>query len=271
MRRRLAALLLTLALLFGLGACSDGSDGSDDDGRPPTEALSAAATATQDAGTAGVEFEQVSDVQGQQLTTTSEGVVDFESGDSEATVSVQLPGQEAQEVDLITKGSVAYMEAGALPDVPANAKWLSIDLEKSGQELGVNIEALRQNGASQLAYLTQTSNVEEVGTESVRDVETTHYSFTTNLADLAANGPEELRASYQSVMDLTGLETIPSEVWVDDDDLVRRLSFEVEIEQGGQQIAQTTTIEYFDYGVEVDVQAPPPNEVVDFSELSGAP
>ncbi|HEV2906154.1 MAG TPA: hypothetical protein VGZ50_02405, partial [Actinomycetota bacterium] len=220
---------------------------------------------------AGVEFEQVSDLQGQQLTSTSEGVVDFESGDSEATVSIELPGQEGQEVGLITKGTIAYMEAGALPGVPANAKWLSIDLEEAGQELGFDIEALRQNGASQLAYLTQTSDAEEVGTESVRDVDTTHYTFTTDLADLAANGPEELRASYKSVMDLTGLETIPTEVWVDGDDLVRRLSFEVEIEQSGQQIAQTTTIEYFDFGVEVDVQAPPPNEVVDFSELSGAP
>ena len=269
MKRRTT--LLPLVLLLGLGACSDGSNGSVGGDQAATEVLSAAATATQDAGTAGVEFQQVSEVQGQQLTSSSDGVVDFETGDSEATVSVELPGQPAQEVDLLTKGSVAYMEAGALPGAPANAKWLSIDLAQAGQELGFDVEALRQNGASQLAYLTETSDAEEVGTESVRDVDTTHYRFTTDLAELAANGPEELRASYKSVMDLTGLETIPTDVWVDGDDLVRRLSFEVEIEQGGQQIAQATTIEYFDFGVEVDVQAPPSKEVVDISELSGAP
>ena len=269
--KRLTTLLFPLVLLLGLGACSDGSSGSDDGDQAATEVLSAAATATQDAGTAGVEFQQVSDVQGQQLTSSSDGVVDFETGDSEATVSVELPGQPVQEVDLLTKGSIAYMEAGALPGAPANAKWLSIDLAQAGQELGFDVEALRQNGASQLAYLTETSDAEEVGTESVRDVDTTHYRFTTDLAELAANGPEELRGSYKSVMDLTGLETIPTDVWVDGDDLVRRLSFEVEIEQGGQQIAQATTIEYFDFGVEVDVQAPPSKEVVDISELSGAP
>ena len=269
--KRLTTLLLPIVLLLAPAACGEGSDGSDGGGRAASEELSAAATATQEAGTAGVEFEQVSDVQGQQLTSSSIGVVDFQSGDSEATVSVSLPGQPAQEVDLLTKGSVAYMEAGALPGLPSNARWLRIDLAKAGEQLGFDIEALRQNGASQLAYLTESSDAEEVGTESVRDVDTTHYRFTTNLADLAANGPEELRSSYKSVMDLTGLKTIPTEVWVDGDDLVRRLSFEVEIEQGGQQIAQATTIEYFDFGTEVDVQGPPSKEVVDISELSGAP
>ncbi len=40
---------------------------------------------------------------------------------------------------------------------------------------GINIEAFRQNGAGQLAYLSETADIEEVGTETVRDAETTHY------------------------------------------------------------------------------------------------
>lgn len=239
--------------------------------RSPSETLSAAASATQDAGTTRISTEQISDIAGQQLTSTSEGVVDLSSGDSEATLSIELPGQPPQEVDVIATSDVAYLGAEGLPGAPPDAEWLSIDLQATGEQLGLDIEALRQNGASQLSYLTQSSDIEEVGTETVRDVDTTHYRFTTDLADLAESGPEELRSSYQSLIDLTGLETIPTEVWIDDDDLVRRLQLEVEIDQGGQQVNQTTTVEYFDFGVEVDVEAPPEEDVVDISELTGSP
>ncbi len=63
--KRLTTLLLPAILVLALAACGDGPDGG---GPAATEELSAAATATQEAGTAGVEFEQVSEVQGQPLT-----------------------------------------------------------------------------------------------------------------------------------------------------------------------------------------------------------
>ena len=273
-RRRF--LVVAAGLLLTLGACGgdDPNGGADDggsssDGGSPEEVISAAATATQEAGSARIASEQVTSVQGQELTTTLEGSVDLASGDSDSTLELSLPGQEPQSSQLITKDSIAYIEAGALPGAPTNTEWISIDFAAVGAQMGVNLEAFRQNGAGQLAYLSEVTDVDEVGTETVRDAETTHYRFVTDLAALAENGPEELRPSYEQLIQMTGTEEIPTQVWIDGDDLVRRIVTDFEIEQQGQQITQQSTIEYFDFGVEVDVQSPPESDTVDITELGG--
>lgn len=267
---------MAAGLLLVLGACS-GDDpsggasngGSSSDGGSPEEVISAAASATEEAGTARIESEQITSAQGQELTTTLEGTVDLASGDSDSTLELSLPGQETQSSQLITKDSIAYIESGAFPGAPTDAEWISIDFEAVGDQMGINLEAFRQNGAGQLAYLSEVADIEEVGTETVRDAETTHYRFVTDLTALAENGPEELRSSYEQLMQITGTEEIPTQVWIDGDNLVRRIVTDFEIEQQGQQISQQSTIEYYEFGIEVDVQPPPESDTVDITELGG--
>jgi hypothetical protein len=274
--KRRSVPVIVAGLLLVLGACGgdDPNGGATDGGSSsnsgsPEEVVVAAATATQEAGSARIASEQVTTVQGQELTTTLEGTVDLASGDSDSTLELSLPGQETQSSQLITKDSIAYIESGAFPGAPTKSQWISIDFEAVGAQMGINLEAFRQNGAGQLAYLSEVTDIEELGTETVRDAETTHYRFVTDLAALAENGPEELRPSYEQLMQITGAEEIPTEVWIDEDDLVRRILTDFEIEQQGQKVMQQSTIEYFDFGVEVDVQPPPEKDTVDITELGG--
>ncbi len=274
--KRRKVFVLAAALLLVLGACSgDDSNGgaadgeSSSDGGSPEEIISAAASATEEAGSARIASEQVTSVQGQELTTTLEGDVDLASGDSDSTLELSLPGQPTQSSQLITKDSIAYIESSAFPGAPTNTEWISIDFAAVSAQMGINLEAFRQNGAGQLAYLSEVTEVEEVGTETVRDAETTHYRFVTDLAALAESGPEALRPSYEQLIELTGAEEIPTQVWIDADDLVRRIVTDFEIDQQGQQVTQQSTIEYFDFGVEVDVQSPPESDTVDITELGG--
>lgn len=262
--KRYARFVFLLVLLVP-AACGDGDAGSGD--RPAGEVLAAAASATQEAGTARIASDQVAEVQGQSLTTTVEGVTDLNSGDSESTIELSVPGRPAQAAQFITAGSVAYIETAAFPGAPPDVEWISIDFAQLGDEIGVNIEAFRQNGAGQLGYLSEVGDVEEIGPETVRDAETTHYRFTTDLEALAADGPEELRSSYRQLIELTGAQEIPTEVWIDEDDRVRRISTDLEIEQQGQQLSQRSTIEYYEFGVEVDAQAPPAKDTVSITEL----
>jgi hypothetical protein len=267
--KRSKVMAVLLGLLLTLAACGgDDADNADDD-RSPGEALADAIAATQDAGTARIASDQVTSAAGQEITTSLEGTTDLASGDSEATLELSLPGQEAQSAELITEGSIAYIEAAAFPGAPTDAGWISIDFQEMGEQMGINLEAFRQNGAGQLAYLSEVADVEEVGSETVRDAETTHYRFDTNLAALAESGPEELRASYEQLIQITGAEEIPTQVWIDEDDRVRRIVTELQMEQQGQEITQESTIEYYEFGVEVDVQPPPEDDTVDLSELGG--
>jgi hypothetical protein len=272
--KRHAALALAAALLVVLGACggddsNGGATGEEASGDPPEEVLAAAASATQEAGTARITSEQVTSAQGQEFTTTLDGVTDLETGDSESTLELSLPGQETQPSQLITDGSTAYIEAGAFPGAPTEARWISIDFQEVGAQMGINLEAFRQNGTGQLAYLSEVADVEEVGAETVGDAETTHYRFTTDLAALAESGPEELRSSFDQLIQITGVKEIPTQVWIDEDDRVRQIVTNIEMEQQGQQISQQSTIEYSEFGVEVDVQPPPKNDTVDITELGG--
>jgi hypothetical protein len=267
--KRHRILALATGLLLVLAACGgDGSDGdASSDERPPAEVLAAAGTATEESGTARIASDQVTSAQSQEFTTTVEGIVDLESGDSESTLELVLPGQEPQSAQLITDGATGYIEASAFPGAPTDAQWISIDFESVGAQMGINVEAFRQNGAGQLAYLSEVAEVEEMGTETVRDVETTHYRFTADIAALAESGPEELRSSYEQLVEITGAEEVPTEVWIDGDDRVRRIVTEVEIEQQGQQFTQQSTVEYYEFGVELDVQPPPEEDTVDITEL----
>ena len=66
---------------------------------------------------------------------------------------------------------------------------------------------------------------------------------------------------------------IPIDVWVDGDDLVRRMTLDYTAKVAGsgwttKTRASTVTMEFYDYGAEVDVQPPPADEVTNLAELT---
>jgi hypothetical protein len=56
-------------------------------------------------------------------------------------------------------------------------------------------------------------------------------------------------------------KTLPVEIWIDDVGRARRFVLELD--------EVPATIDFYDFGVEVDVQAPPQDEVLDDDELLG--
>jgi len=67
----------------------------------------------------------------------------------------------------------------------------------------------------------------------------------------------------------SGLTTIPVEVWLDADGLVRKLSFEFSAAQpgGSEQSDVSITFELWDYGEDVAIELPAASEVVDASAV----
>jgi len=120
-----------------------------------------------------------------------------------------------------------------------------------------------------LDYLRETSGEpERVGKEDVRGVSTTRYHSTIDARTsarkmLVAEGWKE-RNIERYLENVEGTTEI--DVWVDSDGLVRRVvTAESSQAAAGEGAAAEwlTTTEYFDFGLEVQIQPPPAAEVVD--------
>ena len=144
--------------------------------------------------------------------------------------------------ELVLDGSVLYARLPMLG-------WVSADLERVGKLLGDGLGELtglvEDGPTGVLEQLRAVGDVEELGREQVRGVETTRYRALLR----PPGGTEE--------------DALPVEVWIDDDGLVRRLRVTY-----GQRAA-SVTVELFDFGADVDVEPPPADQVTDLDELFG--
>jgi hypothetical protein len=184
-------------------------------------------------------------------------------------------------LDAVTDGLVMYLRFPFLADkLPAGTDWVKIDLRQAASRVpGLDLDQLLQfanNGPhSTLAYLQAVSGaIETVGTEELRGVPTTHHRASVDLAKYAKLVPEAQREQLSSMLDelvrQTGLRTIPVDVWVGEDGLVRKLELALTMTQPGtsQTAAASMSYEMFDYGKPVHITLPLPTDTVDVAALA---
>ncbi len=166
------------------------------------------------------------------------------------------------QAELLMDGDVTYSKT-ALP-WRHDEVWVQSDT--SGQESDpFNLqERAMSNPLSLLTFLIAVgSDVRSVGTERVRDAETTHYEGTLNLQNVIANAPQEDRADLKDTLDFIGQfepTSVPFGLWVDRDGVARRLR----IDQKG---SGSILIEYYDFGVPVSITPPPVSATITIEEL----
>lgn len=294
MRRLTYILVLALAAL-ALAACGGGSsDGGDEaavttGGESADAILASAATNAAGAGSSQVAFTITTQVPQQEgpITLTGEGAFDYEAQKGQLTYDfgdlLGSLGQGASDepVELILDGNVFYMKFALLSSlIPGVKEWIKFDLESLASQEGIDLsqlQSINQGDPSQiLEYLRGAGSVEEVGTEEVRGVETTHYQGVIELDKAVELAPEEtreqVRQAIEQLKEQSGLTELPVEVWVDGDGLPVRIqySFAGSLAATGSDGDFTTvfTMELFDWGTEVDIEPPPASEVTDISELT---
>jgi hypothetical protein len=276
LRRWVLVIFTLLAAL--LAACSSddgggaGASGGTQEAANPAERIARSADATREQGSARVSVDQTINRDGQEVMTTSEGVVDMDENAAQLTTS-----SEGAETEVVVDGTTTYLrvppEQGAV--LGEGVEWVKFDLGAIGEQAGIDLAALQsQQGSDQtLIYLTGATDVREEGTEEVGGTDTTHYSFTIDFAKLAEQGPEATRSSFQSLIDNFDLDTAPAEVWIDGDELIRRFSFEAtyDFPEGSpvDKFTSSSTVEYSDFGVEANIEVPSGDSVVDFQEAVG--
>jgi hypothetical protein len=196
-------------------------------------------------------------------------------------------------VSTIFDGKAVYMR---FPDelaagLPGGKVWARLDLATLSSEAGIDVAALSaqfnsSDPLANIALLTGAAgDITEVGTEDVRGVSTRHLKMTVDLQkaseQLAAkiSGPnaERLKAAVTQAATTVGVTTLPIEVWIGTDGLPRRLSYEMDLSKakvpGAEGAAATGTatvsMEFFDFGKDVDVAIPPVDQTIDLAELLG--
>ncbi len=272
--KRYAALLPLLVLLLVPTAC-----GSKD--ALTLDPVAEAATKTAEHGSSRVEFAMDMTVAGQSFAMTGSGVFDYRDPRGSLTYRMTMPGLGDMSMEIRMIGTKMYMRMPiALPGaaLPNGKEWIGLDLGKSLKQAGLGSLDFAQQGdpAQTLQYLRAASaGVRKAGTATVDGVETTRYvgrlDFRKALdagldrLELSAAERDQARKGMETMLDQVGSNAVPFEVFVDADGLVRRMKMVMNTRIEGEQLLMKMQMDYSDFGVDVDVQAPPAASVLDFT------
>ena len=210
------------------------------------------------------------DAQGQQIEIEAEGVFQFDP--PRGVVSMSVP--QGGDMETAFEGTTVYVRGPeGFGDVfGTDTPWISFDFVRAGASAtGVDmggLSGLNGDPTQGLALLKGASDdIEELGTEDVRGVETTHYRATIDIERaFREQGEVTDPDQFERFLDTLGATTIPVDVWIDDEGRVRRQSYEHSV-PGGKA---TATMELYDFGTDEPIELPSPEEVTDVTDRMAA-
>jgi hypothetical protein len=262
-------LLSAIAALLALAVAGCGSGESKPAAPKPVSGnlIVAAASKSTRAGSVEADFK----ISGPGVKGSGSGV--FNTGPSRSgqlSLKVDVRGMSVP-IDSVISGNVLYMRSSIFSQLglPPDKQWVKLDLGQLGQQRGLDLSSLANTSptpASALSYLRGSSKVEEVGSESVDGVETTHYKVTVDLERAAARSSGSDREALKRLIQAGGVKTLPVDVWIDGKDYVRKVQYAQRIGNGK---AVKITMNLHDFGSPVSVKPPPAGSVVDLMQALG--
>lgn len=163
----------------------------------------------------------------------------------------------------------------------ADAPWIAFEDESSSDgfdsvsSFGTGAFASPQDAVE---FLRDVWGVEEVGRETIRGVETTHYrgviDFETMLTELDVAQLAELESELGGASLGEVFGDFPIDVWIDDNDVMRRFTMEMDFSSFGSAGAAAEDVigsmfmsyDFFNIGGAISIVAPPASEVSDVSD-----
>jgi hypothetical protein len=200
---------------------------------------------------------------GMSVSFTETGVFDF--AHSRGMISMQSP-MGMTEIFLPPEVYI-NVPGGSGSSLPHGKSWIALDAGTLGGSADSVLGPFGGNAdpADLLASLTAvSSSVTRLGTATVRGVPVTGFRVSIDPAKAAARVPSAERAGFLQFVKTLGQGAIPVDVWVDGQNLVRRVTFSLN-EPGGTGASAgarlTESVDFYDFGVPVRVSAPPAAQV----------
>jgi hypothetical protein len=218
-------------------------------------------------------------------TATTVGVYDYAAHTGQMDTTIKTAGIPFRVTErTLVIGSSVYTKLPAPPELPAgepaipgerHKPWVKFELPKElaglgglGPGFGPGPGEGAGDPTQALQYLkAAASKVDVVGREQVRGTPTTRYAVTFDAAKQAAQLPAELRGFYEE----SGLAFAkPADVWIDEQGRLRKIHYTITMkapdlgtgaEQTATQMTAESTLELYDFGVEVQVTPPPASQV----------
>jgi hypothetical protein len=159
--------------------------------------------------------------------------------------------------EAIGEGRFFYFRGGPYSEL-AGGKWVRVRDDAGGINLG------QHDPSQMLEYLRATSELEEIGGDTIRGVATTQYEARIQLDRVAERVSPEVARAFRQLTQGAHVKEIPLEVWIDDDGLVRRLT----MDWNAIGSSYAFEMELFDFG-DVDIDVPDASETVDLTKLLG--
>jgi hypothetical protein len=260
--RRLPLLAGLATLLLVLTGCG---------GSSPQDLLDGAPAALEEAGSSRFEMRVTAVGEGVDSRYSAVGEQDFATGTMRMEADL---GLEASSTETLAVGEVMYLRSPLFVLFTGDEEsWVRVDLRESGQAAGLDVDALVEGQTGPAALLQQlrgaADEVEEVGEDEIRGVSTTHLRVVVDTQRAIEDAPPAAREQLRTFAEASGMpDEYPMEVWIDDDGLPRRLSTIVEVQDETMgTVTQQTVLELYDFGVNVRVEEPDEDEVVDLREL----
>jgi hypothetical protein len=243
--------------------------------------VAAAASKSESAGGANVELSVAVDAPtGQSYSLSATGVAGGSSGDITADVSsilaaVGVPATNGTvELRWLQENGdpVVYVNAPfAAAMLPGGQSWIRLDLEQAAKSFGVDLNQvlgqLSQNPTSALDLLRTVGSVQTVGPETVNGESTTHYKSTVDLVKAAGQIGTQAQAFAQHLIDQGAPSSLPIDVWIGDDGLVRQVVLDQNATVAGQSGGVHLKLDLNGYGTPVSVSAPAASDTFDATGL----
>lgn len=288
---RIAMTAAGVVLAAGLTACSGGSGGTDagggskdQEGLSPAQVavseLKQASKSTEQKKSAKVEGDQTQGTPRGEISTKTEGSIEWSGGGTTADMTVTQQGAGASALPTSGKPMPArytedamYVNLGdQFASTAGKGKhWMKYDYDRLAKQAGpsgalIKDQMQNNNPARSVDLLLASGKVKKVGSETVRGKKADHYSGTVKVAELARMQSKKLSEKELDQLadqfEQQGLETSKVDVWIDGDDLLVKKQ-----ERGkGKNGNFDSTVYYSEYGTDVSIEAPAASDTLAFED-----